>query len=264
MSSRATVVIPTFNNVGTIADVVARTLSFTRDLLVVNDGSTDGTREAVAARPEVHLVNLERNQGKGIALQTGFRRARELGYDHAITLDADGQHDPAFLPAFLDAIARHPQAIIIGARDMTGEHITWKSTWGLRCSNLGVQILTGLTLPDTQSGYRAYPLQSILELGARGSRFDFEVEVLVRAARAGVPIRSVPVSVHYPSPEERVTHFRPVRDFLRVMALDFRLLAEPRRRRRPRATRSVSPGTGCQREAPSPQERIPGSSPGAR
>ena len=221
---RVVALVPTYQHAGTLLDVVDGVLSQMDDLIVVDDGSTDDTRELLAGRSDVIVVHHDSNRGKGAALLSGFARARQEGFTHAISLDADGQHDPAQLPRFVEAIRETPGAIIIGARDMRSDNVPRRSRFGLACSNFGIRALNGLRLPDTQSGYRAYPLSPLEQLPLAPSRFELEVEVIVRAARSGVPILSIDIPVHYPPAGERISHFRPVRDFMRVLWLDCKLL----------------------------------------
>lgn len=231
-SPRIAALVPTYQNVGTLGEVIDQTLRWIPDLIVVDDGATDGTRELLDARDDIVVLHHPHNRGKGAALLSGFAHARSLGWSHVITLDSDLQHDPAEIPRFVEAILQDPSALIIGARDMGSENVPWRSKFGMRCSNLGIRVLTGLRLPDSQSGFRAYPLLPLAAVELSPSRFELEVEVIVRAARAGIPIRSIEIPVHYAPPGQRVTHFRPIRDFLRVLALDLRLLAGWRKGRR--------------------------------
>jgi glycosyltransferase involved in cell wall biosynthesis len=239
MTIRVAAVMPTYNNAGTVLAVIDGILTHLDALIVVNDGATDGTAELLATRPELEVVQQPENRGKGAALRRGFARARELGHTHAITLDSDAQHDPGQLPRFEAAIMKHPGAIIVGARDMDGPTVPAKSRFGRRLSNQGVALLTGRLLPDTQTGYRAYPLEPILGLGATADRFEFEIEILVRALWAGMAVHSISIPVVYQTGSARVTHFRPVVDFCRGIALDLRLLRERDAARR----RGVSSGS---------------------
>ena len=232
MTPQVVALVPTYNNAAALPVVLGQVRAQGVPLLVVNDGATDGTREILEAQAGLEVVHHGENRGKGEALRTGFRRALELGFTHAVSLDSDGQHDPAQLPRFREALDRHPEAIIVGARDMSGENVPWRSRLGRRLSNQGVAILAGRLLPDTQTGYRAYPLATVLGLGGESTRFEFEIEILVRALWAEVPVLCIPITVHYEEAGSRVSHFRPLRDFLRGVALDVRLLREGRARRR--------------------------------
>lgn len=218
---RCCVLLPTFNNAGTISSVMDGILLYTNDLIVVNDGSTDDTAKLLAAYPTVKILGYEKNRGKGYALRQGFKAARAAGFTHAISIDADGQHYPSDLPLFFEAMQMHPQALVIGARNLGNtDNVPGKSSFGNRFSNFWFKLFTGIKAPDTQSGYRLYPLVELEKMRWYTVKYEFEVEVIVRAAWAGIPILSVPIQVYYPPAEERVSHFRPFKDFSRISVLN--------------------------------------------
>lgn len=214
------VLIPTFNNATTLQTVLEGVLSHTSQIIVINDGSTDHSENILSQFPQIKVITYHPNKGKGIALQTGFAYAKELGFIYAITLDSDGQHDANDLDKFIDKLEETGPAIIMGARNMDQDHIPGKSNFGNQFSNFWYWVNTGISLPDTQSGYRLYPLVPCTEINYFTSRFEFEVEVMVRSAWAGVKVISTPVSVYYPPASERITHFRPVPDFARISVLN--------------------------------------------
>ncbi len=214
------VLIPTYNNAGTLGDVLRSVLSYTHHVIVVNDGATDDTAEVLAAFPQVPVVAYAPNQGKGIALRRGFRFALEMGYDYAITIDADGQHFASDLPVFLERLQTEPKAVLIGARNLQQENMPGKNTFANKFSNFWFYVETGLKMPDTQSGYRLYPLHAMKDMRFACRKYEFEIEVLVRCAWKGIKIDWVPVQVYYPPAEERVSHFRPFRDFSRISVLN--------------------------------------------
>ena len=215
------VVIPTYNNAGTIGDVVRRTLAECRDVIVVSDGCTDGTTEVLRGIGGITIVAYEKNAGKGAALKRGFLRALEMGFAYAITLDADGQHFPEDIPHLLQANQRHPGALVVGKRkDLEKAERSKGSKFANAFSNFWFAVQTGHRLEDTQSGFRLYPLKRLHGLSLLTSRYEAELELLVFASWHGVEIVSTPVSVYYPPPGERVSHFRPVRDFSRIFALN--------------------------------------------
>lgn len=217
---KACMLIPTYNNAGTIAQVLNDVLQYTSHVIVVNDGSTDDTSEILKQFPQVHIVSYSPNKGKGMALRTGFKEAVKLGYDHAITMDSDGQHYAKDMTAFLDKLEQHPDMLLIGARNMDQSHIPGKSSFGNKFSNFWFWVNTGIRLEDTQSGYRSYPVNKLAGKKYFTSKYEFEIEVIVRAEWSGIPVRSVPVSVYYPNPEDRVSHFRPGKDFTRISILN--------------------------------------------
>lgn len=217
---KACVLIPTYNNAGTLAAVLNDVLTYTSRVIVVNDGSTDNTVEILKGFPQVHVVTHSPNKGKGMALRTGFKEAVSLGYDHAITLDSDGQHYAKDLVEFLTWLEAEPNTLLIGARNLDQENVPGKSSFGNRFSNFWFWVNTGIRLQDTQSGYRSYPVSKLAGKRYFTTKYEFEIEVIVRASWSGVAVRGVPVSVYYPKPEDRVSHFRPLKDFTRISILN--------------------------------------------
>lgn len=214
------VLIPTYNNSATIAAVLADVLQYSDDVCVVNDGSTDNTLEILAQFPQIKLHSYQQNQGKGWALRQGFDFARSNGYEYAITLDSDGQHFADDLPTMLDALQNNRHAIVIGARNMNQSSVPGKSSFGNKFSNFWFTLETGIQVPDTQSGYRLYPIKALEGMRFFTYKYEFEIEVIVRAAWAGINVMAVPVKVYYPPAEERITHFRPFKDFSRISVLN--------------------------------------------
>lgn len=214
------VIIPTYNNSGTLSSIISGVLKFTDSVIVVNDGSTDGTSDILKQFQDITVVTHEVNKGKGIALRTGFKKAVELNLDYAVTIDSDGQHNPEDLPNFIEKIEKEPGSLIVGARNMEQSTVPGKSSFGHKFSNFWYKVETGIDLPDTQSGYRLYPVKKLKDIRYITNRFEFEIEVIVRAAWTGIRVTHVPVSVIYFPKETRVSHFRPVRDFTRVSILN--------------------------------------------
>lgn len=218
---RVCVMVPTYNNAGTVVDVVKGILQLTDDLIVVIDGCTDDTRERLdEAGLDIVRVDYAQNRGKGHALLAGFEKALAMDYDYAITIDADGQHLPEDIPVFLEALQKHPDSLIIGARNLHQENMSSGSTFANKFSNFWFHLQTGIPLEDTQSGYRLYPLETISLRWPITPRYEAELELLVFSAWRGVPVVSVPVRVYYPPEGERVSHFRPFWDFFRISVLN--------------------------------------------
>jgi glycosyltransferase involved in cell wall biosynthesis len=216
----ACVLIPTYNNGSTLSQVITDVLEYTSNIIVVNDGSTDGTNDILTTFPTLQIVSYRANRGKGWALRKGFQKALESGYHYAITIDSDGQHFAKDLPGFIEKIQETPRSIIIGARNMDQETVPGKSNFGHKFSNFWFKVETGISAPDTQSGYRMYPLLLLKDIHFITRKYEFEIEVLVRAAWKGIGIESVPVSVYYAPKETRVSHFRPFKDFSRISVLN--------------------------------------------
>lgn len=216
----ACVLIPTYNNAAVLPDVLEEVLQYTSRVVVVNDGSTDETEEILKQNPQVYSLSYKKNKGKGYALRTGFKEAAKLGYKNVITIDSDGQHYPEDLSKFLQQLDETPDVLIIGARNMSQENVLGKSSFGNKFSNFWYWVNTGIKLPDTQSGYRSYPINKLASKKYFTTKYEFEIEVIVRAAWSGIKVISIPVSVYYPKPEERISHFRPFKDFTRISILN--------------------------------------------
>lgn len=216
------VVIPTYNNCGTLANVIDRTLAMCADVIVVNDGSTDDTAMILSGYEDrITVVSFERNAGKGSALKAGFRKAIEMGYVYAITLDADGQHFPEDIPVLQKANMENPGALIVGQRQgLESIERSAGSKFANSFSNFWFCVQTFQYLSDTQTGYRLYPLRKLHGLCMLTSRYEAELELLVFSSWHGVRLVSVPVNVYYPPMEERVSHFRPGKDFARISILN--------------------------------------------
>lgn len=216
----AGVLVPTYNNGGTLERVIREILFYTDRIVVVNDGSTDHTTEILSKFPTIQVVEYTPNRGKGWALRTGFKKALNLGYTHVISIDSDGQHFPEDLVKFVDALEKNPNQLIIGKRNMEQANIPRKSSFGNKFSNFWFWFETGIRLEDTQSGYRLYPIEALKKFSFFTRKFEFEIEVIVRAAWAGIPVTYVDVKVHYDEVGKRVSHFRPFRDFSRISVLN--------------------------------------------
>jgi len=221
---KVAVLIPTYNNASTLSAVLQDVLSYTSHVIVVNDGSTDHTTTILDTFPQIHRVDYTPNRGKGIALRRGFRYALQQGYDYVITMDADGQHFASDLLVFLDKLPLHKKNIVIGARNLQQENMPGKSTFANKVSNFWFNVETGLKGPDTQSGYRLYPIYAMQGMHFLCTKYEFEIEVLVRCFWKGIQINWASVKVYYPPAEERVSHFRPFWDVFRITILNIILV----------------------------------------
>ena len=212
---------PTYNNGSTLRDVVERTLTFCQDVIVVNDGCTDTSVEILASfGKKITVIDYGKNRGKGYALKKGLEKALELNFDYAITIDSDGQHYPEDIPLFINVLQQHPNALIVGSRNLNQENMPGGNTFANKFSNFWFKIQTGVYLPDTQTGYRLYPLKNLPNLSFLTSRYEAELELLVGAAWRGTDLLPIKINVFYPKSEERVTHFRPFWDFFRISVLN--------------------------------------------
>ena len=226
---RFAVIIPVYNHEQRVADVIRGALELGFPVIVVDDGSTDGTHSAIRKIEGVTVIRHERNRGKGAAIKTGFAAAAGIA-DWAITIDADGQHDPGnshdLIRALPDsALTGVRRPIIIGMREnMSGDDVPWTSRFGREFSNFWVRTSGGPRVRDSQSGFRIYPLPESLFLKIRANRFQFEVEILAKAGWNGFPIIEAPVSVSYTPGTPRISHFRPFVDFVRNSGTFMRLI----------------------------------------
>jgi glycosyltransferase involved in cell wall biosynthesis len=218
----ACIILPTYNNAGTLENVLERIIAIDHmaRIIVINDGSTDQTDQILKKFTNtVRIINNEVNRGKGFSLARGFRAAIESGFENAVTIDSDGQHYPEDIPAMIEKAREQPGAVIMGSRNMNQQGVPGKSSFGNKFSNFWFKIETWITLPDTQTGFRLYPLLPMKQMRFFTKRFEFEVEVIVRLAWKGVKLVPVPISVKYDN-ENRVSHFRPARDFFRISVLN--------------------------------------------
>jgi len=214
------VIIPVYNSEKHIADVLKSVFQYTENVIVVNDGSTDGTFDALENFPGITLVSYNKNRGKGYALQHGFRKAIEMGFTHALTMDADGQHLATDIETLVCVAEKHPDALIVGERKFNNPNMPQSSRFANNFSNFWFMVQTGRKLPDTQTGFRMYPLQKIGKIRLFTNRYEAELEILVRSAWLNIPIVSQPVNVYYPPMNERLSHFRAGKDFFRISVLN--------------------------------------------
>ena len=220
---KVAIVIPVYNNPQSIAKVVDDALKDTTlDVIVVDDGSTQKVTSLLREHSRLHVVEHDQNRGKGEAILSGAKVAKERGYSHFFIIDGDGQHYPKEVAHFFEHI--EDESIIIGNRKFE-QNVPESSKFGRKFSNFWIKVETGLALDDTQSGFRLYPI-SILELPITRERYDFEIEVLVRHAWRKRPIKEVDIAVYYPKKEERISHFDKFRDNVRLSLLHTQLTLE--------------------------------------
>ena len=225
---RTCAVIPTYDNPLTIGRVVTEVRRHVPDVIVVDDGSHEAGRRAldeIADRGAARVIHRERNGGKGSAVKAGLEAAFDLGFSHALQIDADGQHDTSDIPKFLAYVAQRPDAAVLG-------HPVFDASMprGRRAAhaltNFMVFLQTGgRFIVDPQCGFRVYPVAAALAVRAQGDRMDFDIEIAVRLHWAGIPIVNVPTGVRYLPPADGGTsHFRPVRDNVAISWMHARLL----------------------------------------
>ena len=219
---RTVALIPTYNNGSTLQRVVDGVRAQCAEVIVVNDGSTDSTAATLsqyAGCKDVHIIDCCANKGKGHALKLGLRAARDMGFDYAVTIDSDGQHNPADIVKLVGAAGNKYAALaVIGSRNLAANGMPQANNFANKFSNFWFTVQTGRRLPDTQTGFRLYPLRHLPPLWLLPNRYEAELLLLVLMAWRGVELVPVPVSVAYPA--DRVSHFRPVADFTRISLLN--------------------------------------------
>ena len=217
---KCAVAIPTYNNAGTIADVIESVRQFSPYIIVVNDGSTDATADILSGIEGINVVTHPVNRGKGAAIKSAIAAASNAGMDYLISIDSDGQHSARNIPSFIEAIENNPDCFIIGARNLRSANMPGKNTFANKFSNFWFKIETGISLSDTQCGFRAYPLNRLKGMKFLTNGYEFEVESIVRAAWKGIGIMNIPIDVKYEPAGKRVSHFKPFRDFTRISILN--------------------------------------------
>ncbi len=218
------VIIPTFNNARFLNALFDEVVRLGAQVIVVNDGSTDETESILSSYPSLKVITFPENTGKGAALRAGFKQALDMGFDHAITFDSDSQHRAADIPAFLEVLEEEAPLLIMGSRVLDKDNVPLKNRFANRFSSFWFRVETGIRLRDTQSGFRLYPIRELEGTRLVSGKYEFELELLVKTAWKRIPIKEIPIQVHYPVQGERISHFRPFQDFMRISLLNFMLL----------------------------------------
>ena len=229
MKPRFLICIPIYNNESTAGQVIAKCLALSsHSLLVVDDGSTLEVEMLVKSEniptDRITFLRHEQNEGKGKALRTGFHYALKHNYTHVVTIDADGQHDPSEIVKLTQAAEHDPFSLVIGDREMKTANVPSSSTFGKAFSNFWVKYETDAKVADSQSGFRCYPLFFMQNMNFFCTKYDFEIEVLIRLIWAGVRIQNVKISVVYFPPEKRISHFHKIKDNFRLTTLNICLI----------------------------------------
>jgi glycosyltransferase involved in cell wall biosynthesis len=207
-------VIPAYNAAFTIQEVIRRTRSVLPDVLVVDDGSIDGTRR-LAEESGARVVSHPVNRGKGAALRTAFEDFKDRALDALVTLDADGQHDPADIPLLLEAFERTRADLIVGSREKAFPAMSAARRFGNRFSCGALTVFSGLRLPDSQSGFRLYALSFLRSIQVQCDSYDAEMELLLRAQAGGFKVETVPLR-SVVADGRAGSHYRPWRDTYRI------------------------------------------------
>jgi len=225
----AAIIIPAHNEATTIRAVVTGALAVAANVIVVDDGSIDGTGDRVRGL-DVTVLRNDENMGKAASLWRGFEIAIEGEFAAAVTLDADGQHDPKDIPHLVSAWAKHPSCIVIGARQYSWHRYVCARGIANRLADVCISWAAGYWIRDSQSGFRVYPSELLRKIDVAHDRahgFVFESEVLIAAARLGYGTVPVPINVSPRMPGQQ-SHFHPVLDTLRITRMIFKSLCESR------------------------------------
>lgn len=208
--AKIAVLIPAYNASRSLRGVIEGTKGFGLPIVVVDDGSIDTTAE-IAQDTGVQVLRHRANRGKGAALQTGFRFLLQKGYKAILTIDADGQHDPAFIPHFIRAYQEKRGDIIIGSRAGDFDAMSWLRRFWNQLGVKAVSKVIGAPLTDTQSGYRLIKAEVLRGLPLRASGYEGELELLIKACKRGHSVVDIPIATRYADGRSS-SHFRPVRD----------------------------------------------------
>ena len=211
--------VPVFNNRETVRQVVTACRDVLSHVVVIDDGSTDADLVELLSGLDVVVLQHEKNLGKGQAILTASRYIEAQGSEYMITIDADGQHLPQDIEKFLPLLREDVPGIIIGCRDFTTDNVPLSSRFGRSFANFWLLVETGKIVKDCQSGFRAYPVRYLNQMNFKGTHYDFEAEVLAKAAWGGLELTAVDIDVVYPKPEERVSSFKPFLDNLRLTGI---------------------------------------------
>jgi glycosyltransferase involved in cell wall biosynthesis len=244
------VLVPALDESRTLASLLDWISVLGYPCLVVDDGSRDGSSE-IALAHGAQLIRHSRRLGKGAALLTGFQFARQQGYRWVVTLDGDGQHDPAEIPRLMEVAIHSPRALILGMRGKSSA--PWIRAGANRVADFFISRLAALPLQDTQSGFRVYPAEAVSAITdhpPHGRGFSFESAILISLGRLGIPMVGAPVSGNYPR-GARPSHFRPVRDSL---AISLTLMSRFRFFTRPPSRQPANPGAMKPKQDPLPAE----------
>ena len=219
---KSVIVIPVYNHSATLYGVVVSALKASDNVMVVDDGSTDKSADTISDL-NVHLIHHDKNLGKGAAIKTAAKDARKLGMTHMVTIDANGRYDPTDFHLFAGALKKNTNSLIIGRRYFQKSEVPILSRCNWRMANFWFRVQTGKSLSDVRCTFRAYPLTVLENLTLRTRRNSFEVEVLTKAAWAGVNLNEVNISAYVHRPEKQKYSFNFLHDNIRVTLFNFHL-----------------------------------------
>lgn len=221
---KACAIIPAFNEAENISKVIGGILVHGIDAVVVDDGSLDETF-LLAERNKAHVIRHAKRRGKGLSLKSGFDYALKNGYDIIISMDADGQHDPGDIPLFLKKLKEEGPCIVIGNRMGNPKGMPFVRVATNRFMSSVISAICSQNIPDTQCGYRLFTGDAVSKVDIEAHKFEVESELLVKLARNGFEIKSVPIKSIYGREKSKI---RPVRDTLRFICFIIGILTEKR------------------------------------
>lgn len=225
-SDRIWCVIPVYNNCLTVKSIAEKCSLYLKNVLVVDDGSTDADIDKMFAETKIKVISHDKNMGKGEAIITAMKYIAEKDGLFMITIDADGQHYPEDLKKIIPLLQDDETSIIVGCRNFDIKNVPGSSRFGRKFASFWLRVETGITINDCQSGFRAYPVKHISKIRFYGSHYDFEAEVLARAVWAGLKLKTVDIGVWYPEPKERISAFKPFLDNVRISLMHTRLVGK--------------------------------------
>lgn len=217
-------VLPVFNNKDTVKRIALECCKYFKNVVIVDDGSTDINFYQLFKNTDIPILKHNKNKGKGQAILTALDYIIQRKGRFMITIDADGQHYPHDLNKFIPLLQNDESRIIIGCRNFMIDNVPNKSRLGRKVANFWLRLESGVSLDDCQSGFRAYPVKHLNRLKLKGRRYEFETEVLAKAAWAGIELKGIPVDTKYDFKTERVSHYRPFLDTLRISFMHTRLI----------------------------------------
>ncbi|MDY6790999.1 MAG: DUF2062 domain-containing protein [Thermodesulfobacteriota bacterium] len=214
--------IPVYNHSATLPGFINAALAVHGDIMVVNDGSTDKSIDVLTGL-NVHLINHEKNLGKGAAIKSAALNARKLEMTHMVTADPNGRYDPADFHLFAEALNKNPDSIIVGRRNFPKRELTVLYRFSRCLAKFWFQVQTGKKLSDVRCTFRAYPLAVLENLTLRTRRNSFEIEVLTKAAWAGVNLREVSIFYNFHRSNKQAFNFKSLINNLQATLFNFHL-----------------------------------------
>jgi len=210
-------IIPCYNEAEAIGRIVRSVRQYVGTVIVVDDCSTDATSSEAAAAG-AHVVRHARNQGKGVALKTGFAVASSMNLAAAITLDGDGQHDTSEIPLFIESFGAASCDIVVGNRMKDTEPMPFVRRYTNRCTSWMISRMVGRDIFDTQCGYRLISLEFWKAVRLDCSRFDLESEILIKACRSGARLKQVQVrTIYFGNERSKINPFTDTIRFFHVL-----------------------------------------------